>query len=187
MHGVLGDHVAEQGYITELACKMPTCFCPEELGGATYSEAATAGLSDWMPAHEHFPVSKQDGGTEAVDNAILAHRLCNRLDYSIRAERSHARDLERIRKAREDAIARNWQDLPQRSKMPPSLDCSLSRPDWPTTSSTDARTLTSITSDLRRSGRRSWKCSQRASRVCSACIRTAGSGRVLAVLKHLPE
>jgi hypothetical protein len=22
---------AEQGYITELACKMPTCFCPEEL------------------------------------------------------------------------------------------------------------------------------------------------------------
>jgi hypothetical protein len=23
---------AEQGYITELACKMPECFCPEELG-----------------------------------------------------------------------------------------------------------------------------------------------------------
>ena len=56
-----------------------------------------------MPTHEHFPVSKQDGGKEAVDNAILAHRLCNRIDYSIRVGRSHARDLERIRKAREEA------------------------------------------------------------------------------------
>ncbi|MCZ4495413.1 MAG: hypothetical protein JWP53_4344 [Conexibacter sp.] len=100
---------AEQGYITELACKMPTCFCPEELGGATYFEAVTAELSDWMPTHEHFPVSKQDGGREAVDNAILAHRLCNRIDYSIRVGRSHARDLERIRRAREEAITRNRQ------------------------------------------------------------------------------
>ena len=100
---------AEQGYITELACKMPTCFCPEELGGATYFEAVTAELSDWMPTHEHFPVSKQDGGREAVDNAILAHRLCNRIDYSIRVGRSHARDLERIKRAREEAIARNRQ------------------------------------------------------------------------------
>ena len=29
---------AEQGYITQLACKMPECFCPEELGGAYYFE-----------------------------------------------------------------------------------------------------------------------------------------------------
>jgi hypothetical protein len=100
---------AEQGYITELACKMPTCFCPGELGGATYFEEVTAELSDWMPTHEHFPVSKQDGGREAVDNAILAHRLCNRIDYSIRVGRSHARDLERIRSARVEAIARNRQ------------------------------------------------------------------------------
>jgi hypothetical protein len=98
---------AEQGYITELACKMPTCFCPGELGGATYFEAVTAELSDWMHTHEHFPVSKQDGGREAVDNAILAHRLCNRIDHSIRVGRSHGRDLERIRRARENAIARN--------------------------------------------------------------------------------
>ena len=27
---------AEQGYITQVACKMPECFCPEELGGACY-------------------------------------------------------------------------------------------------------------------------------------------------------
>jgi hypothetical protein len=88
---------------------MPTCFCPEELGGATYFEPVTAELRDWMPTHEHFPVSKQDGGKEAVDNTILAHRLCNRIDYSIRVGRSHARDLERIRKAREEAVARNRQ------------------------------------------------------------------------------
>jgi hypothetical protein len=98
---------AEQGYITELACKMPTCFCPEELGGPTYFEPATAELSDWMPTHEHFPISKQDGGKEAVDNAILAHRLCNRIDYSIRVGRSHARDLERIERARAGAITPN--------------------------------------------------------------------------------
>ena len=97
---------AEQGYITQLACKMPECFCPEELGGASYFEPA----GDWMPTHEHFPVSKQDGGKEAVDNAILAHRLCNRIDYSIRVGRSHARDLERITTAREEAITRNRQE-----------------------------------------------------------------------------
>jgi hypothetical protein len=43
----------------------------------------------------------------AVDNAILAHRLCNRLDHSLRVGRSHRSDLERIRKAREEGIRRN--------------------------------------------------------------------------------
>ena len=98
---------AEQGYITQLACKMPECFCPEELGGASYFEPVTAELSDWMPTHEHFPLSKREGGKVAVDNAILAHRLCNRIEYSISAGRSYASDLKRIRKAREDAIRRN--------------------------------------------------------------------------------
>ncbi len=111
--GVKGTLIkaAEQGYITQLACKMPECFCPEELGGACYFEPVTNDWSDWrsdwMPTLEHFPVSKKEGGRAAVDNAILAHRLCNRLDYSIRVGRSHARDLERIRKAREEGIRRN--------------------------------------------------------------------------------
>jgi hypothetical protein len=35
---------AEQGYITQLACQMPECFCPEELGGACYFEPVTAEL-----------------------------------------------------------------------------------------------------------------------------------------------
>ena len=102
---------AEQGYITQLACKMPTCFCPEELGGACHFEPVTNDWSDWrsdwMPTLEHFPVYKKDGGKEAVDNAILAHRLCNRLDHSFRVGRSHRRDFERIEKAREEAIRRN--------------------------------------------------------------------------------
>ena len=102
---------AEQGYITELACKMPKCFCPEELGGASYFAQVTNDWSDWrsdwMPTLEHFPVSKKEGGKAAVDNAILAHRLCNRLDHSLRVGRSHGRDLERIRKAREEGIRRN--------------------------------------------------------------------------------
>ena len=101
---------AEQGYITQLACKMPECFCPEELGGASYFAQVTNDWSDWrsdwMPTKEHFPVYKKDGGKEAVDNIILAHRLCNRLDHSLREGRSHARDLERIRKARQEGIRR---------------------------------------------------------------------------------
>lgn len=102
---------AEQGYITELACKMPECFCPEELGGPSYFAQVTNDWSDWrsdwMPTLEHFPVYKKDGGKAAVDNAILAHRLCNRIDHSLRVGRSHERDLERIRKAREEGIRRN--------------------------------------------------------------------------------
>jgi hypothetical protein len=98
---------AEQGYITQLACKMRECFCPEKLGGASYFEPVTPELSNWMPTHEHFPLSRREGGKETVDNAILAHRLSNRIDYSITVGRSYARDLERIRKAREDAIRRN--------------------------------------------------------------------------------
>ncbi len=98
---------AEQGYITQLACKMPECFCPEELGGACYFDPASDGLSDWMPTHEHFPRSRREGGHRDVDNAILAHRLCNRIDYSISVGRPYGRDLESVRRAREEAIRRN--------------------------------------------------------------------------------
>ena len=57
-----------------------------------------------MPTHEHFPRSKREGGHRSPDNAVLAHRLCNRIDYSIFAGRSYASDLERVRKAREAAL-----------------------------------------------------------------------------------
>ncbi len=98
---------AEQGYITQLVCKMPECFCPEELGGACYFEPVTAELSDWMPTLEHFPLSKEEGGKKAVDNAILAHRLCNRIDYSISVGRSYASDLKRKARARSAATPKD--------------------------------------------------------------------------------
>jgi hypothetical protein len=102
---------AEHGYITELACKMPKCFCPEELGGTSFFAQVTNDRSDWstdwMPTLEHFPVYKKDGGKATVDNAILAHRLCNRMDHAVRVGRSHERDLERIRRSREEGIRRN--------------------------------------------------------------------------------
>jgi hypothetical protein len=110
--GVKGPLIraAVEGYITQLACAMPKCYCPPELGGPTHFEPVTADLSDprsdWMPTHEHFPIPKRDGGRRTPDNTILAHRICNRLDYSITVGRSHARDLERISKAREEAIRR---------------------------------------------------------------------------------
>jgi hypothetical protein len=69
-------------------------------------EPVTAESSDWMLTHEHFPRSKREGGHLVVDNAIPAHRLCNRIDYSVSVGRSHAKDLARIRKAREEAIRR---------------------------------------------------------------------------------
>ena len=97
---------AEQGYITQLVCKMPKCFCPEELGGACYFEPVNE-KSDWSPTHEHFPIPKREGGHRDVDNAILAHRLCNRIDYSVSVGRPYASDLERVRKAREEATRRN--------------------------------------------------------------------------------
>jgi hypothetical protein len=91
---------------------MPRCFCPDELGGASYFVALTDGYSDWNPTHEHFPIPKRDGGQRTVDNSILAHRLCNRIDYSMLVGRSHRSDLERIRKAREAAIAAASLDPP---------------------------------------------------------------------------
>ena len=55
---------AERGYITEVKCGMPQCFCPEELGGAWYFEPVTGEYSDWTPTHEHFPAQSEMGAIE---------------------------------------------------------------------------------------------------------------------------
>jgi hypothetical protein len=60
----------------------------------------THDLSDWMPTNDHYPTLKCDGGRETVDNSRLAHRLCNRVDYSKRIDRSFAKDLARVEAAR---------------------------------------------------------------------------------------
>jgi hypothetical protein len=102
VNGVLVK-AAELGYITEVACAMPRCFCPEELGGARYFERRSRTWSDWEPTHEHFPVAKRDGGKATPDNAILAHRLCNKLDYSISQGLTIEKDLARVEAARKRA------------------------------------------------------------------------------------
>jgi hypothetical protein len=98
---------AELGYITEMTCGMPKCFCPEELGGAGHFEPRTHPWTDWEPTHEHFPIPRRDGGQRTLDNTVLAHRLCNKLDYSISKGLSIERDLARVEAAREAAAAAN--------------------------------------------------------------------------------
>ena len=83
---------------------MPRCFCPEEFGGRTHFVARTQTWNDWEPTFEHFPIPKRKGGRKTVDNALLAHRLCNKLDHSISEERSMEKDLARVETARQEAI-----------------------------------------------------------------------------------
>lgn len=101
---------AELGYITELRCAMPRCFCPEELGGAGWFAPRSRTWDDWEPTHEHFPIPKRDGGKATPDNTILAHRICNKLDYSIFDGQPIGKLLARIEAARVAAAAAN---LPQ--------------------------------------------------------------------------
>lgn len=91
---------AEAGYITELKCGMPECHCPEQWGGRGHF---IKGTGHWSPTHEHAPRARRDGGHRTLENSVLAHRLCNRIDFSIEFERPHDKDLETIRKAHEAA------------------------------------------------------------------------------------
>jgi hypothetical protein len=90
---------AEGGFITELECQMPTCLCPEELGGPRYFEDRAPALPSWMPTLDHV-TQKKDGGHKTIDNARLAHTLCNRVDAAILDGRPHKNDLARVDAAR---------------------------------------------------------------------------------------
>jgi len=98
---------AEQGYITQLACKMPECFCPSSLEARATSSRSPMNGATGCPPSSTSQSPRNRAARRPWDNAILAHRLCNRLDHSLRVGRSHRRDLERIRKAREEGIRRN--------------------------------------------------------------------------------
>jgi hypothetical protein len=63
-----------------------------------------------------------------VENVIVAHRLCNRLDHSLRESRSHKRDLERIRKAREEGIRRNNVQIGNREGEIPTVEAEAATP-----------------------------------------------------------
>jgi hypothetical protein len=94
---------AERGKITDVLCAMEECLCP---GGRSYFEPATHELSDWMPTNDHYPIMKSQGGRETVDNSRLAHRLCNRVDYSKRIDRSLEKDLARVEATRRKLFRR---------------------------------------------------------------------------------
>ena len=98
---------AELGYITQLRCAMPKCFWPEELGGRSHFEpGGTDRWNYWQPTLEHYPIPKRDGGLKRVDNALLAHRLCNKLDYFISSGLSMEKDLARVEQKAREAAAR---------------------------------------------------------------------------------
>ncbi len=99
---------AEQGKIEKLACAMPECLCPKELGGREHFEPVTEALTHWMPTNDHIEL-KSAGGHRTIDNARLAHRLCNRVDYNKSHTISYEKDLASVEKARREAIERKKQ------------------------------------------------------------------------------
>lgn len=96
---------AKQRKIRVVRCRMPVCYCPDELGGREWFEPVTPELSDWMPTNDHFPILKCNGGKETVENSRLAHRLCNRVDYAKQIKRPYAKDLARVEAARLKALS----------------------------------------------------------------------------------
>jgi hypothetical protein len=89
---------------------MPECFCPEELAGACYFEPVSSPMTDWAPNHEHFPRAKREGGHRELDNTVLAHVLCNRIDYSITVGRPTRETLRGSRKPAKERLVATMRD-----------------------------------------------------------------------------
>ena len=79
VRGILWQ-LARDGQLIEVRCEMPQCYC---LRGRTYFDSRS-GRSDWEPTADHYPRLKMHGGHLTSDNVRLAHRLCNRRDYTWR-------------------------------------------------------------------------------------------------------
>jgi hypothetical protein len=72
---------AKQGYITQLACKMPECFCPEELGAACYFEPVTDELSPPVPKCTRLvPATNRNLATTGNKTSPFAGFLCKPSD-----------------------------------------------------------------------------------------------------------
>src|SRR3954447_18116043 len=81
VRGILRQ-LARDGQIIDVSCEMPQCYC---FRGRSYFEPRPAGSwSDWEPTADHYPRLKAHGGHLTPDNVRLAHRLCNRRDYTWR-------------------------------------------------------------------------------------------------------
>ena len=79
VRGILRQ-LARDGQINDVRCEMPQCYC---FRGRRYFDPRSA-RSDWEPTADHYPRLKMHGGHLTPDNVRLAHRLCNRRDYTWR-------------------------------------------------------------------------------------------------------
>lgn len=66
---------AIDGLITELACAMPVCLCPQ--GRAYFQRRGDPRYGPWAPSADRFPVPGRDGGEYVPANVRLAHKRCN--------------------------------------------------------------------------------------------------------------
>src|SRR5215216_7022970 len=79
VRGILWQ-LARDGQIIDVRCEMPQCYC---FRGRRYFDPSSSG-SHWSPTADHYPRLKAHGGNLTLDNVRLAHRLCNRRDYTWR-------------------------------------------------------------------------------------------------------
>src|SRR3954469_7078532 len=80
VRGILRQ-LARDGQIIEVRCEMPQCYC---FRGRNHFDPRGTKPSDWEPTADHYPRLKAHGGHLTPDNVRLAHRLCNRRDYTWR-------------------------------------------------------------------------------------------------------
>jgi hypothetical protein len=93
--------LAERGFVTELRCVMPTCYCP---GGRGFFERVGTKIPNdvWTPTQDHYPLTNEQGGHLVPENVRLAHKRCNGFDWGesdshdekrARASQQHADEL----------------------------------------------------------------------------------------------
>lgn len=80
---------AERGDITELACTVGECVCPQ---GREHFERKLHPPGKWAPSVDHYPTLKKDGGKLVLGNVRLAHVHCNKMDYAKNHGIKHAKD-----------------------------------------------------------------------------------------------
>jgi hypothetical protein len=79
--GVTGILVqlARNRQLVRVRCEMPLCYREDR---EQFDSRSCD--SDWSPTADHYPRLKMHGGHLTPENVRLAHKLCNRRDYSWR-------------------------------------------------------------------------------------------------------
>jgi hypothetical protein len=81
--GILAD-MARRDQIVEVRCEMPQCY--HHKGRKAFDPRGQSPASTWELTADHYPRLKMHGGQLTLDNVRLAHRLCNRVDYTWRTK-----------------------------------------------------------------------------------------------------